>query len=139
MIIACLGWGSLVWDPGNLPIRRIWFADGPFARVEFTRRSSDGRVTLVIDSTATPVRLMWAQMTSGNVDGAREALREREQITAKDWTPLIGSWVRGQADPDSICGLSRWAEARGIDCAIWTALGQKLMAPKRDSRLLSDR
>ncbi len=50
MRIACLGGGSLVWDPGGLPIQRSWFCGGPFAPVEFTRQSSGGRITLVIDS-----------------------------------------------------------------------------------------
>src|SRR5690348_5301348 len=54
MKIACLGWGSLVWDPRALPIQREWFKDGPFAPIEFTRKSTDGRITLVIDPSAHP-------------------------------------------------------------------------------------
>jgi hypothetical protein len=125
MIIACLGWGSLIWDPRNLPIRRAWFEDGPFAGVEFLRQSSDGRITLVIDKSAAPVRLMWAQMISATIGEAREALKEREGITAKDWETLIGSWQRGDTEPDTILELCEWAEARGVDAVVWTAHGPK--------------
>ncbi len=76
MIIACLGWGSLIWDTRTLPVRRQWFMDGPFAPVEFTRQSSDGRITLVIDRNAHPVRLLWAQMATTDLAHARESLRE---------------------------------------------------------------
>ena len=123
MNIACLAWGSLVWNPKDLPIQRRWFDDGPFAPVEFTRQSQDGRITLVLDEDAEPVRLIWARMTSSDVGQATEALREREGITALDWEPLIGRWCIRDKPPKSIPSLPMWAQAHGIDAAIWTALG----------------
>jgi cation transport regulator ChaC len=125
MIIACLGWGSLIWDPRTLLVRNEWFTDGPFASIEFTRQSSDGHITLVIDRSAVPVRLLWAQMATSDLAIARESLRDREQITAKEWSSLIGSWKRGDLAPDTIPALSAWAESRGVEAVIWTALEPK--------------
>jgi 1-acyl-sn-glycerol-3-phosphate acyltransferase len=48
MRIAVLGWGSLIWSPGNLKIDREWHEDGPFLPIEFARVSQDGRLTLVL-------------------------------------------------------------------------------------------
>jgi hypothetical protein len=132
MTIACLGWGSLIWNIGALPIQREWFKDGPFAPVEFSRQSSDGRMTLIIDPNASPVRLLWAHMLSVDLASAKRALRDREGITAKEWESTIGSWQRGEPAPASIPELARWADAHGLDAAIWTAL-----EPKFDNRDVS--
>lgn len=129
--IACLGWGSLVWDPRELPICREWFKDGPFAPVEFTRQSSNRRMTLVIDPSARPVRVLWALMLPSDLQSAQKALKDREGITATDWLPLIGSWERGDTAPENIPDLPQWAEDRGLDAAVWTALKPKFADEER--------
>jgi hypothetical protein len=123
MNIACLAWGSLVWDPRDLPIQRCWFDDGPFVPVEFSRQSKDGRITLVVDENAESVRVLWARMTLTDLEGAMKALRDREGITASDWKSRIGKWEDGNPAPKDIISLPAWAQAHGIDAAIWTALG----------------
>lgn len=125
MNIACLAWGSLVWDPKRLPIYRTWFDDGPFAPVEFSRLSKDGRITLVIDTVAKPVRLLWAPMTLSDIEGAMEALSKREGITATDWKSKIGNWKTGDPAPPTIPSVPDWAKAHGLDAVIWTALGPR--------------
>ena len=125
MIIACLGWGSLIWDPRNLPIQREWFKDGPFAKIEFSRQSRDGRITLVIDEDATPVRLLWAKMDLADIEAARNALCDREGITGKNSLSKIGKWQKDDKAPENITGLPTWANAQGVDAVIWTALPRK--------------
>lgn len=129
--IACLGWGSLIWDPRGLPIRREWFKDGPLAPVEFTRQSSGGHITLVIDPSARPIRLLWALMLSSDLQGAKEALGDREGITRNNLQSRIGSWQRGEGAPENIRDLPQWAEDRGLDAVVWTALGPKFNNQER--------
>lgn len=126
--IACLGWGSLVWDPRELAIRRRWFEDGPIIKVDFLRQSQDGRLTLVLHDNGTPVRSLWALMDARELTAAKRALREREGISEKN-ADRIGTWEMGQAAPDSIPRLMEWAAARGLDAVIWTGLGPQFTPP----------
>ena len=50
-MIVCLGWGSLIWRPGDLPVGD-WRDDGQEIKVEFVRESTDHRLTLVLDPDA---------------------------------------------------------------------------------------
>lgn len=120
MKIACLGWGSLVWDPRELPIHHHWFGDGPFVPVEFLRQSGGNRITLVVADGAPPVQTLWALMDSDNLDVAAEALKERERTSAT----YIGRWWSGEAEPAHF-GLVDWASRTGVDAVIWTALPPK--------------
>ena len=120
MKIACLGWGSLIWDPRQLPITRHWFEDGPLAPVEFTRRSSTGKITLVIDSAAQPQRLLWTLMRVTELREAVETLRVREGIRPHRVDADVGRWEERDPAPDPIPEIPAWADARGLDAVIWT-------------------
>ena len=119
--IACLGWGSLIRDPRNLPIRRYWFGDGPLIPLEFARQSMDGRITLVIAPGTRPVRSLWALMDSDSLEDAIKQLKRREGTTKRN----IGDWSRKQESPADIPKLSEWALARNIDSVVWTKLPPK--------------
>lgn len=79
--IACLGWGSLIWEPGDLPISHEWREDGPMLPLEFARKSSDGRMTLVVCEQGTVCPTLWNTLTSSSLEEARDALAKREGLT----------------------------------------------------------
>lgn len=119
MKIACLGWGSLVWDPRDLPIQRHWFEDGPLLPIEFVRQSKDDRITLVINEGSDCVRSLWAIMDSTELSAAREALRKREGPTKKEW---IGSWPDKHEGLPAPPGIADWALEKKLDGVVWTAI-----------------
>lgn len=129
--IGCLAWGSLVWDPRQLPLQGQWFNDGPLVRVEFARQSDDDRVTLVIVPIAQPVRVLWAHLACRDLEAARRALRERECITARNWRSRIGSWTRAEPSPEHMPDLPKWAEAHNLDAIVWTALTPRFRGESR--------
>jgi len=121
MTIACLGWGSLIWQPKNLKIQNKWFQDGPMLPIEFTRKSDDGkgRITLIIDEDAKPVRCLWTLMTTGNLGEAKISLKERENTSEIN----IHSITKAEkADTPIKETIQRWLITNDLDAAIWTGL-----------------
>jgi len=135
MRIACLGWGSLIWDPRELPIRGSWFEDGPFIKVEFARQSTDGRMTLVLTECDNVVRSLWALMDCKHIEKAKKALCMREgsckhKPKCKDECNKCESesigWFSRFEDSESkelkVEGLEQWLQQKNLDAVVWTAL-----------------
>jgi hypothetical protein len=123
--IACLGWGSLVWDSRKLLVSPPWESDGPQVHIEFLRISDhrEGRVTLVLDASAAPVTSLWARMTATDLATARESLRARERVPTQNMTRDIDAWCRGDPSPRLIPNLSEWAQSKRLDAVVYTNLG----------------
>lgn len=122
MKVACLGWGSLVWCPKDLPIVEPWYKDGPLLPIEFARQSQDGRLTLVITDGATPVNCLWSYIIATKPDDARKTLAKREDTSEKN----IGLWQRDSSECFSYKEvIKNWATKKEIDALVWTALPPK--------------
>jgi hypothetical protein len=132
MLIVCLGWGSLVWDPRVLPIQEKWFNDGPFLPIEFARQSKDGRLTLVIiPQNEIKVRSLWTLFSVSTIAEAREALCSREEISENNLERDIAVWPNENLHDSVSIEIARWAENVGIDAVIWTALSPKIIKEGR--------
>ncbi len=120
MKIACLGWGSLIWDPRCLPLQGSapWRSDGPNLSVEFARQSQDGRITLVLldDGPIQPV--LWAEMNIDNLTQARQSLATREKTAQRQ----IGFLELSSPTTDAPAKILAWAEEHRFAGVVWTNL-----------------
>jgi hypothetical protein len=118
MKIACLGWGSLIWKPGVLPLASQWFNDGPELPIEFSRVSDGGELATAVCLNAPPCQVLWALLNVQSLDAAVQALREREQIPI-DRKDGVGIFTINAL---TVGVLGKWAADRRLDAVIWTAL-----------------
>lgn len=124
MKIACLAWGSLVWDPRTLPHVAPFREDGPPLPIEFSRVSLDGRVTLVVDLGAPLLQTFWVPLEVGSLDEAIGALGIREKIVSDRRGEWVGSHSLGGAPVANglMPGIDGWLSERSLDALVWTAL-----------------
>jgi len=122
--IACIGWGSLIWDPRSIQVQRKWFEDGPILPIEYLRISKDQRLTLVLDEThGTSVRTLWAFFESSVIEDARKSLQLREGIRDKNSEKFIAHISAGEETDDSLKKpIQRWLLRKELDAAVWTNL-----------------
>jgi len=139
MKIAILGWGSLVWNPGNLEIdmtvgQKGWFDDGPILSIEFARISQDGRLTLVIDPEGKEVQVLYSISLLEELDHAILNLAVREGCGKN----MIGHFLKEDnelfpSDFQFGQAIQHWIEANEtIDAVIWTNLPSKLWYKNED-------
>lgn len=121
MKIACLGWGSLIWKPQQLPVVGEWQTDGPLLPIEFARVSDGGELATVICVNAAPVQVLWAWLDIEDVTVACDALRQREGIDEAR-VDGIGLLIIDEMPEGE---LAEWAQEHGIEAVVWTALPAK--------------
>jgi hypothetical protein len=127
--VACLGWGSLLWDPRTLPMAEGFRAEGPMLPIEFSRVAMDGRVTLVIDPGAPPIRTYCVRLDVTSLEAATRALGIREKIAPNRLNDWIGVQTRetsarnsGEMFAEFREGITEWLTAQPLDAVVWTAL-----------------
>ena len=146
MKIAILGWGSLIWNPGQLAITHDgWHTDGPLLPIEFARISDEGDVpllTLVLRADADYIPTHWARSAHKHLGRAIRNLAARENTDARHIGYLKGgdrpiadrSWFTaiskaevgtGHTAATAATVLERidwWRAQHGFDAVVWTDL-----------------
>jgi hypothetical protein len=130
MKIAILGWGSLIWDSGDLHLASNWLEGGPILPIEFSRISDDGRLTLVIDEQhGVNVPACYAHSSLNDLDKAIADLQQRERTPRPDrigFIDIAGDRASERArtkHPTSCERVQSWAAShKGFDAVVWTAI-----------------
>jgi hypothetical protein len=132
MRIGIIAWGSVVWRPEHLPFSDSdpeWHDNGPELPLEFSRISKDARLTLVLDSTGTPVPTLHRKSSRSCLIDAASDLKEREGTLMKH----IG-FITADGKINSFTEYSKqlhihdrmltWltTQKERYDAAVWTAL-----------------
>ena len=125
MKIAFLGWGSLVWNPGDLLVRGEWFKDGPFLPIEFCRQSDNDRLTLVISPGKPELRTLWALSSTTKLQEAVKSLQAREGLSGTHVDKNTGVWPTDPKYSAASPSIAAWAKDKALDAVVWTALGPR--------------
>jgi hypothetical protein len=121
MKIGVIGWGSLIWCPGELKICSRWRKDGPSLPLEFSRISTDGRLTLVIIEGISKIKTLWAMSEFEDMDKAAENLCRREGTCIS----RIGTTKAKKKNGPVHAEITAWLSQSNLDGAVWTALPPK--------------
>ena len=125
LIVAILGWGSLIWDPRDLLRDGAWHMGGPVLPIEFSRVSSDCRLTLVIDPTnGVPVVTQYVRSLRTDLDNAISDLRQREGTVTNriGFVNLVNGKSRCGVAPSLVGKIRDWGEEHGFGGIVWTDL-----------------
>ncbi|MCI0624171.1 MAG: hypothetical protein L0387_21400 [Acidobacteria bacterium] len=125
MKIAILGWGSLIWDPRDLPREGIWQVGGPTLPIEFSRVSYDGRLTLVIDpANGVPCSTQFVLSSRSDIEDTICDLSAREGTISEriGYVGLKDGTQRCTVHPPGGAIIQYWATVHSFDAVVWTDL-----------------
>ena len=134
--IAIIGWGSLLWAPGDLAVQYPFQPTDLCLNLEFARRAGDGRLTLVLDPVnGVPCQVHATRYDGENLNEAIRNLRYRERVRSKEWIGYVNLKAgkrRAEAfeyDPDNVLAIEEWGRRHNWDAVIWTALRSNFPSP----------
>jgi hypothetical protein len=127
MKIAILGWGSLVWEPGEIQLKTKWRTGGPVLPIEFSRISDrrDGALTLVIDpDNGERVSTRFAVSKRTEIEDTICDVRTREETVVKriGYVNLVNGSQRCNVYPEVSHAIRAWALSNNFDAVVWTDL-----------------
>lgn len=127
---AILGWGSLLWDDGTVPLRTRggWLTGGPVLPLEFSRvsRSRFGALTLVIDPAhGDPCPTSYVIADRRSIADVICDLRTREDTVVRciGFVDLESGSERANQLPAMAHDVRSWAGSLGLVSVVWTDLG----------------
>jgi hypothetical protein len=122
MKFACIGYGSLVWNPGCLPIAGEWKKNGPLLPIELTDEEGS-RMCFTLTHEADAVETLWILLDVHSLEDAMSALAEREKMTKEELEDhSVGAWSRSRKQGMCADLIEAWAEQNELDGVVWTAL-----------------
>lgn len=129
MKIAILGWGSLVPCPGDLRIYGDWCPNGPVLPIEFSRKSADGRLTLVIDGErGSEVTTQYARSAHEFLDDAVENLRKREGTIRNNIGICERNRLHNKSNHSAVLPIiDLWLNSSLFDAVLWTDLNSNFV------------
>ncbi len=124
MNIVILGWGSLIWDPRELPKEGTWQTEGPRLPLEFSRVSKDCRLTAVIDPTdGERCPTQFVMSPRADIDDTIRDLREREGTFNSRIGFVDLKSGNDHAQFSTICRrIKSWCAKEELDGVVWTDL-----------------
>ncbi len=127
MKIAILGWGSLIWDEGDLHLENGMQKGGPMFPIEFSRISNSRKraLTLVIDPiNGVEVPTQFAKSKRTDIADAICDLHTREgtSVWRIGYLNLVDGTLRSNVYPDVIHIIRKWAIVKNFMAVIWTDL-----------------
>jgi len=141
MTHAILGWGSLLWDEGDLsiPLDSEWAAAAglnlplEFSRVSGTR---SGALTLVIDpENGGECEVSYALSSRRNLEDVICDLRCREGTVVRriGFIDRVSGRQRANIHPAIADLIRRWAEGHNLSSVVWTDLPSNFEQDRHES------